>query len=94
MPKKLPVFKPSQILRKIRSGEIADPQPKGEGLIMCERKRHALTGDTESPAFWENGTYIGCEFCKAWVLARVRFKTFEIDMRGERKKYPLVDRLF
>lgn len=86
---KKPVYKPSQILRLVRKGEIADPQPKGEGRIYCEAKRHLLRGDTESPNFWENGSYVYCPACKRRVLARVEFKTFVIDLTGERKKYPL-----
>lgn len=87
--KKLTVYRPGHILRLIRAGKIADPQPRGEGRIFCERARHRISGDTESPAFWENGTYVFCPRCNRWALARVKFAAFEIDMRGERTRYPL-----
>lgn len=87
-----PVYKPSQILRLVKQGKIRDPQPRGEGEIMCEKERHHIKGDTESPQFWENGSYVYCAACKRWMLARVEFKGFEIDLRGERKKYLLVGR--
>jgi hypothetical protein len=84
------IYKPSQILRHVKSGKIADPQPRGEGKIMCEEFRHVeQIAQTESPTFWENGTYTHCKVCNALKLARVEFADFEIDMTGERKKYPL-----
>lgn len=84
-----PVYKPSQVLRLIRTGKIADPQPKGEGRIFCQAKGHRVRGDTESPSFWENGSYCYCSGCKRTALVRVEFKDFVIDMRGERRRYPL-----
>lgn len=84
-----PVYKPSHVLRLIAAGKIADPQPKGEGKIMCESKRHRIQGDTESPSFWENGNYVFCGTCNALALARVEFKDFAIDLTGERRQYPL-----
>lgn len=85
-----PVYKPSQILRLVRAGKIADPQPRRTGVIYCERERHVIRGDTESPTYWENGFYVYCEQCQAQVLARVEFKEFAIDLTGERKRYPLI----
>lgn len=84
-----PVYKPSQVMRMVDKGEIADPQPRKQGRIMCEKARHKIRADTESPIFWENGSYLWCSKCKGMMLARVEFKTFEIDMTGERKRYPL-----
>ena len=83
------VYKPSRVLRLIKAGKVADPQPRGEGRIVCEAHRHPIIGDTESPSFWENGSYVWCEKCGRQALARVLFKGFEIDMTGERKRYPL-----
>jgi hypothetical protein len=83
------VYKPSTILRKVRAGEIADPQPRGLGKIMCEEHRHPISGDTESPTFWENGSYVYCAQCGETKLARVQFGDFEIDLTGERTKYPM-----
>jgi len=84
-----PIYKPSHILRLVRKGVIADPQPKGEGIIRCEAKRHKIDGDTESPTFYTNGDYVWCAKCKGWMLARIDFATFTIDLTGERKVYPL-----
>jgi hypothetical protein len=86
------IYRPSQVLRLVRAGKLVDPQPKGEGRILCEAKRHPIHGDTESPSFWENGMYTWCKKCDRLALARVVFKDFEIDLRGERKKYPLLRR--
>lgn len=83
-----PTFKPSQVLRKIKSGEIKDPQPRGEGKIVCNEHGHPIVGHTESPSFWENGSYVYCGTCKAMSLVKVHFKTFSIDLTGERKSYP------
>lgn len=83
-------YKPSAVLRLIRAGKIDALQPRGTGRVLCEGKRHALGGETESPAYWENGTYVWCPQCKALTLARPQFATFEIDLTGERKRYPLV----
>lgn len=83
------ILKPSQVLRRVKSGVIADPQPKGVGRVFCEEFRHPLRGDTESPTYWENGDAVWCDTCQAWKLARVTFPGFEIDLRGERKQYPL-----
>lgn len=85
-----PVYPPSLILRLVKRGIIADPQPKNEGAIRCEAKRHRVPGDTESPTFWENGTYVYCPECNALTLARIEFRDFEIVLTGERKIYPLV----
>jgi hypothetical protein len=88
-----PIYKPSQVLRLIKAGKLADPQPRGEGKILCEKYRHSVgTGETESPSFWENGMYTHCAVCKRLMLARVEFKGFAIDLTGERKKYALVGR--
>jgi len=84
-----PTLKPSQVLRKIKTGEIAEQQPRGEGRITCEEFGHPINGDTESPSFWENGTYTFCPQCAAWKLSHVEFAGFHISMLGERKKYPL-----
>jgi hypothetical protein len=84
------IYKPSQVMRLVKSGKIADQQPRGEGKIMCEEFRHVNTvAQTESPTFWENGTYTHCDECNALKLARVEFRDFVIDMTGERKKYPM-----
>jgi hypothetical protein len=88
-----PIYKPSQILRLVKAGTIADPQPRGEGKILCEKFRHSVgPGETESPTFWENGSYVYCRRCKCMMLARVEFKGFAIDLTGERKKYQLFGR--
>lgn len=84
-----PVYKPSQILRLVKAKKIADPQPRGEGRILCEAHGHLIRGDTESPTFWENGSYVFCGRCKKTALVRIEFKGFTVDLRGERKKYPL-----
>jgi hypothetical protein len=81
-----PVFKPSQVLRLVRKGMISDSQP---GTVHCEEKRHLLECVTESPTFWENGTYGYCPQCGKYALMRAEFATFEIDMTGERKVYPM-----
>jgi len=83
------VYRPSQVLKLVRAGIIADPQPRGTGVITCAEHGHVIPGDTESPTFWENGTYTWCPTCKARKLARVQFSGFIIDLGGERKSYPL-----
>lgn len=88
-----PVYTPSQVMRLVRQGKIADPQPRGEGRITCQAKGHAIRGDTESPTFWENGSYVFCGKCNRHALARVEFKNFVIDLTGERKKYPALVRV-
>lgn len=72
----------------VKAGKIADSQPRGEGKILCHAHGHRVIGETESPTFWENGSYVFCETCNDTVLARVEFKDFIIDCSGERKKYP------
>lgn len=83
------VLHPSQVIRMTKAGKLADPQPRGAMRIMCEEHRHLTHYDTESPTFWENGSYMFCPTCKAWKLARIVGPDFEIDLTGERKKYPL-----
>lgn len=78
------VLKPSQVLRRIKAGTLINNQP---GKPMCEQK-HPTECTTRTPSFWENGAYIHCEQCGGWVLARPVFEKFEIDLSGERKKYP------
>jgi len=88
----MPMYKPSQILRLVRTKRIADPQPKGTGTIMCEEFRHVIRVGTEKPTLWESGMYVYCPACKANKLARIRFADFEIDLQGERRVYPLTMR--
>jgi hypothetical protein len=83
------IYKPSQVLRAVRAKKLADPQPRLAMKIVCEAKRHGTIGETESPTFWENGSYHYCEQCRKWVLSRIVGPGFEIDLTGERKKYPL-----
>lgn len=83
------ILKPSQVLRLVRSKRLGDPQPRGHMRIVCQAKGHSVVGETESPTFWENGTYVYCEKCKKRVLARIVAPDFEIDLTGERKKYAL-----
>lgn len=82
------VLKPSTVLRRVKAGTLSDTQP---GLVFCYAG-HSTGGQTQSPSFWENGSYVGCNTCKAWVLARPKFADFEIDVSGERKKYDNVSR--
>jgi hypothetical protein len=83
-----PVYKPSQVLRLVKAGKIADPQPRGEGRITCHPHGHHIIGDTESPTFWSNGSYAYCAQCKRMTLVRITFREFVIDVSGERKRYP------
>lgn len=78
-------LKPSQVLRRIKAGTLSDRQP---GKPLCWYGHHTEC-TTESPSFWENGTYIRCGDCGGYVLARPLFKEFIIDLSGERKKYPI-----
>lgn len=82
------VYKPSQVLRMVKTGALQDPQPKS-GRIVCEAERHVNSDVTQSPSFWENGMYIYCDGCNRHTLARPQFDTFEIDLTGERKTYPV-----
>jgi hypothetical protein len=84
-----PIYVPSQIMRLVKAGKIADPQPRKTATIYCEPEKHVIPGDTESPRFWENGMYLWCAKCGRHTLARVAFASFILDLRGERKRYPL-----
>ena len=84
-PQPLAALKPSVVLRRIKSGQIKEPQ---RGRLFCAEHRHPISGDTESPSFWENGSYIFCGTCGHKALARPEFDGFYIDLTGERKKYP------
>jgi len=90
----LPVLKPGQVMRlvnrKILAGNIDC------GKIKCEKCRNTVPGNTESPTFWENGSYVHCPNCDAYCLARPVYPAtqgylhgFEIDLTGERKAYPV-----
>lgn len=67
------------------------------GRVGCEKCRKVGTGQTESPAFWENGSYCFCSTCKRMTLARPVYPAtdgypdgFEIVLTGERKDYPVI----
>ena len=83
------VYKPSQVLRLVKAGKIAEDQGV-ESSIYCRACGKKDKATTRSPSFWENGSYMWCDRCKASTLARPVFPTFEIDLTGERKRYPLI----
>jgi hypothetical protein len=91
-----PSLKPSRVLRLVKQGKLS--RHIDGGRIKCQQcgKLHPKAA-TESPEFWENGSYVYCGHCKQQTLARPAFpKTegypqgFEIDLTGERKTYPVV----
>lgn len=89
-----PVFKPSQVMRLVKAKKM--PHSIKGGTQLCCQCSKPHKADTESPTFHENGTYIYCKHCKANVLYIPIFPPcegyplgFEIDLTGERKKYPL-----
>jgi hypothetical protein len=83
------IYKPSQVLRLTGAGKLRDDWKPGELKIVCEAKRHPIGGNTEM-ATWENGSYCICSLCgDRWALVRIIGPDFEVDLRGERKKYPL-----
>lgn len=90
-----PVLKPSQVLRLTNAGKLPE-QIKG-GRYQCLHCNYVdLVAGTESPAFHENGMYHGCKGCRRNTVHRAIFppcagypEGFEIDMTGERKKYPV-----
>lgn len=88
MKTKRTIYKPSQVLRLVKAGELVDPQPRGAMRIVCDPRGHRVPGETESPMFWENGMYAYCPTCKRWALARIIGRDFEIELRGERRRYP------
>lgn len=81
----LQTLKPSAVLRGIKAGTIAAHQ---RGRVKCI-KGHAIAVHTESPAFWENGSYLHCPTCGRATLAAPEFDGFRIDTSGERKRYPV-----
>lgn len=91
----IPVLKPSKVMRLTKAGKL--PASIDGGQVLCEKCRKWGGGMTESPTFWENGSYVYCKSCKAMTLARPRFPGcegftggFEIDLTGERKTYSVV----
>lgn len=83
-------LKPSQVLRrKIHS--------ISGGKVHCRKCGTFTGGYTESPMFWENGSYIFCTVCNTQTLVLPIYPPspafpggLEIDVSGERKRYPIV----
>ena len=89
-----PILKPSTVLRRVKAKTL--PHNVKGGYHQCEKCHKPTGGETESPEFHENGMYVHCPHCKATLLYRPIFPAcegypegFEIDLTGERKKYPL-----
>lgn len=80
------VYKPSTVLRLVKAKAVSYSQP---GTIQCHEHGHVIPGQTESPTFWENGSYCYCPVCKKLTLVKVEFADFVVDTSGERKVYPL-----
>jgi len=86
------ILKPSRVMRLVKRGTLPSRIPGGR--VLCQKCRRDL-GDTESPGGWANGSYCGCDHCGGWTLARPVYpafeghRAFEIDLSGERKRYPV-----
>lgn len=91
------VLQPSYVLRLIKVGKL--PRDLA-GYVHCAKCGFDTGGRTASPDFWENGSYVYCHRCRRYMLARPVFVCelpdfpcgFELDLAGERKRYPLVFR--
>lgn len=91
-----PVFKPSRIMRLVKAGKM--PGNIKYGHFQCLACHYFdMVASTESPEFHENGMYTYCVQCRELSMHRIVFPPcvgypdgFEIDLTGERKKYPLI----
>jgi DNA-directed RNA polymerase subunit RPC12/RpoP len=86
------ILKPSRVMRLTKANKL--PSLIDGGKINCQKCGKRIVGDTESPTYWENGTYVWCEHCGQYCLARPVYPAVSnyphgivIDLRGERKKY-------
>lgn len=90
------LLKPGQALRLTKKGKLPDFINGGHPKCLnCGTVQERL--DTESPTFWENGSYCYCGVCNQKTLHGAIYPPcdgfpngIEIDTSGERKKYPLV----
>lgn len=88
------IIKPGQIMRLVNKGKLAEHI--AGGTYRCQKCNCRIEGDTESPTFHQNGSYVHCNACDAQVLYFADFPAtplfvdgFSIDVSGERKKYPV-----
>ena len=91
------ILKPGILMRRAKAKKITDHYDGGQ--VHCAKCGMATGGATESPTFWENGSYIYCGHCKKATLAKpiyppsADFPTgLIVDLTGERAKYPLVSK--